>query len=188
MAGIILASSSPRRKEILEKMGLKFDIIPSDYEEKWENLDFSYEKIEEMACNKAQAVADKLSSPLSLVLGADTVVVLNGKILTKPKDENDALFMLKSLSGKRHSVVTSICLINSKNGNKRVISTTSYVEFNELPDTLIANYVQKYKPFDKAGAYGIQELPEGFVKSIEGSFENIIGLCPQAVEKIINEF
>lgn len=186
MKRIILASSSPRRREIFEKMGLEFEIIPSDYEEVWENLAFSYEKVEEMACNKAQAVADKL--PDSLVLGADTVVVLDGKILTKPKDDLDAVKMLQSLSGKKHSVVTSICLINSKSGNKKTMSTTSFVEFKKLSHQQIKDYIEKYKPLDKAGAYGIQELPEGFVETIEGSFENIIGLCPQTVEEIFGYF
>ncbi len=184
---IILASSSPRRKEILEKMKLDFEIIPSDYEEILENFDFTYEKIENLAYKKAKTVADKVSSE-ALILGADTVVVLNKKILTKPQDDNEAFDMLKSLSGKKHFVVTSICIIDTLNSIKKISSTTSYVEFHILEEVLIKNYIQKYKPFDKAGAYGIQELPEGFIKNIEGSFENIIGLCPLAVNNLIQIF
>lgn len=191
MQKIILASSSPRRKEILEKMGLEFEIIPSDYEEVWENLDFSYEKVEDMAFNKAMAVLKKHHSLLtihhSLILSADTVVVLDNKILTKPKDKPHALIMLKSLSAKKHSVVTSVCLINLENMCKIVKSETSYVEFNELSQTQIIDYIEKFKPIDKAGAYGIQELPQGFIKSVEGSYENIIGLCPQVVSQLIND-
>lgn len=190
---IILASSSPRRRDILEKMGLEFEIIPSDYEEYLETLDFSYEKIEDLAFNKAKSVLEKINSSqstthCSLILSADTVVVLDGKILGKPKNEIDAFEMIKNLSRKKHSVVTSICVINSKTSSHKVISTTSYVEFENLSDEQIKNYIEKFKPLDKAGSYGIQELPEGFVKNIEGSFENIIGLCPKSVNKIFNKF
>lgn len=184
---IVLASSSPRRKKILENMGLKFQIIPSDFEEFLESLDFSYEKIEELAYNKASAVLDEVSD-LALVLSADTVVVLENKILGKPQNETEAVEMLSMLSGKRHFVVTSICVINSQDFKKKILSTTSFVEFETLSDELIKAYVQQCKPLDKAGAYGIQELPDGFVKSVEGSFENIIGLCPNAVTTILNQF
>lgn len=184
---LILASSSPRRKEILKKMGLEFVIIPSDYEELLESSDFSYEKIEHLAYKKAEAVL-KTTSKSSLILSADTVVILDGEILGKPKNKNDAIEMLQRLSGKKHSVVTSICVVNSLSLKKQVISETSYVEFQNLSRELILNYIENYKPFDKAGSYGIQELPEGFIKNIEGSFENIIGLCPKAVEKILNDF
>lgn len=188
---LILASSSPRRKEILEKMGLEFEIIPSDYEEIFENFDFTYEKIEELAYNKAKSVLDIISLfpfSSSLILGADTVVVLDGKILGKPEDEAKAVSMLKQLSDKRHSVVTSVCIIDSENLKKKMLSTTSFVEFKILDNDLIRNYVENYKPLDKAGSYGIQELPEGFVNNIEGSFENIIGLCSCAVREILKEF
>lgn len=190
MKKFILASSSPRRRQILENMGLEFEVIPSDYEEILEDTGFSYEKIEELAYNKAKSVADKISSLFtlhsSLIIGADTVVVLDDKILGKPKDKQDAFAMLKTLSGRRHFVVTSICVIEGKTKEKKQLSTTSYVEFEELSDELIRDYIEQFKPFDKAGAYGIQELPKGFVKKVEGSFENIIGLCPLAVNKLLN--
>lgn len=182
---IILASASPRRKQILGEMGLDFEIIPSDYEEILDNLDFSYEKIEDLAYNKAKSIQEKVENE-HLILSADTVVVLDNKILGKPAGKQDAVCMLTSLSGKKHSVVTSICVI--KNGTKKVLSTTSYVEFERLSDDLILNYIENYKPFDKAGSYGIQELPDGFVKAIEGSFYNIIGLCPNAVKEILSLF
>jgi septum formation protein len=191
---IILASSSPRRRDILEKMGLEFEIIPSDYEEIFENFDFTYEKIEELAYNKAISVLDKLKnhSPFtihhSLILGADTVVVLNEKIMGKPKNETEAMEMLRLLSGNRHSVVTSICVIDSTNYQKKILSTTSFVQFNVLSEDLIKSYISDYKPFDKAGSYGIQELPEGFIAGVAGSFENIIGLCSDAVEKVLKAF
>lgn len=184
---LILASTSPRRRHILEKMGLDFEIIPSDYEEVLENNIFSYEKIENLAYNKAKSVAiSKDFSQCSIILSADTVVVLDNTILGKPQDKQDAVCMLTNLSGKKHSVVTSICAISSN--NKKILSTTSYVEFEELSEEKIINYVETFNPLDKAGSYGIQELPKGFVKSVEGSFENIIGLCPKAVEELLKEF
>lgn len=205
---LILASSSPRRKEILDKMNLEFEIVQSDYIENLENSKFSYEKIEELAFNKGKAVFDKLrnaqlSTERLLILSADTVVVvvgkcfnafdceqnlLKGKILGKPKNEEDAFKMLKILSGKKHAVVTSVCVIDLQTAKRNILSTTSYVEFEELSDELIKDYIIKFKPLDKAGAYGIQELPNGFVKNIEGSFENIVGLCPKTVEKILKGF
>jgi len=185
-AKIILASSSPRRKQILENMGLSFEIIPSDYEENLDSNEFSYEKIEDFACKKAGAVLDKVDKN-SLIIGADTIVVLENEVLGKPQDEKEALNMLTRLSGKRHFVVTSVCVLRTKDLKKLVKSTTSFVEFEKLRPDMIESYVQKYGPLDKAGAYGIQELPEGFVKSIEGSFENIIGLCPEAVKDLLNE-
>lgn len=184
---LILASSSPRRKDILEKLGLKFEVIPSDYEEFLDNFNFTYEKIENLAYYKAETVLKKINMP-ALIIGADTVVILNGEILGKPKNQGDAETMLKQLSGKMHSVVTSICIIDSISAEKKSLSTTSFVEFKNLSDDLIVNYVEKYKPLDKAGSYGIQELPEGFIEQIEGSFENIIGLCPLALKKLLSEF
>lgn len=184
---IILASSSPRRKQILENIELDFEIIPSDYEEVLESNVFSYKKIENLAYNKAKAVLLKIKSP-SLIIGADTVVVLENEILGKPKSEDEAVKMLSMLSDNKHFVVTSVCVINSLNFKKEILSTTSYVEFENLSNELIESYVKNYKPLDKAGAYGIQELPEGFVKSVEGSFENIIGLCPRAVLSLLDKF
>lgn len=188
---IILASSSPRRKKILEDLNLDFEVIPSDYDESLESTDFEYKKIEELAYQKAKSVFDSLfpfTSNHFLILSADTVVILDKKILGKPRDKEDAISMLHSLSGRKHSVVTSLCLIDTETRNKNILSTTSFVEFNILSEEQIKNYVEQYKPFDKAGSYGIQELPEGFVSSLQGSLENVIGLCPLAVQEILADF
>lgn len=187
MKSIILASSSPRRKELIKTLNIDFKIIPSSYVEKIDNDIFSYEKIEKLAYNKALAVAKSIRED-ALVIGADTVVVLDNKILGKPKDKNEAYSMLKSLSGREHFVVTSICVIESVSLRKKVVSTTSYVEFEDLSDEMIKSYIEIFNPLDKAGAYGIQELPQGFVKHIGGSFENIIGLCPKALNKALTVF
>jgi len=191
MKKIVLASSSQRRKDILTTAGIEFEIIPSSFEEVLENLDFSYEKIENLAFCKAREVVSKLNYSVDcsiLVIGADTVVVFEGQIFGKPKDEFEAVNMLKTLSGKIHSVVTSICVINCQTQENRFLSTTSYVEFENLSDEMINFYVQNYKPLDKAGSYGIQELPDGFVKNIDGSLENIIGLCSSALTEVLNSF
>lgn len=189
---IILASSSPRRKEILEQMGLEFEIIPSTYDESLDNFEFSYEKIENLAYNKAKAVFDEIQSESgmkkdSLIVGADTVVVLENQILLKPESKDDAINMLKSLSGKKHFVVTSICVIDSNTQKNKISSVTSYVEFEALDNGLIIDYINKYQPLDKAGSYGIQELPEGFVSNVAGSFDNIVGLCPKTLDKMLSE-
>lgn len=187
MKKLILASNSPRRKEIFGKLYTDFEVIPSSYDEVMENHDFTYEKIENLAYNKALAVAKQVEVS-AIVVGADTVVVLDNSILGKPKDREEAFKMLKMLSGREHFVVTSICAIDTDNMRKKVTSTTSYVEFEELSYELINYYLDEFKPFDKAGSYGIQELPQGFVKNVRGSFENIVGLCPKALEKTLSVF
>ncbi len=177
----ILASSSPRRAEILKDKYV-FEIVPSPYEEIHATTVFSYEYVENLAYNKAKAVVPLVKGDCNII-GADTVVVLDGKILEKPHNSEDAKRMLKSLSGREHQVVTSIALINTITGRHVIKSTTSKVIFNNLTDKMIDFYVNNFKPLDKAGAYGIQELPAGYVKSYSGNLENIIGICPKALEE-----
>ena len=185
MGKIILASSSPRRAEILTDY--KLDIIPSPYVEEHTKTDFSYAYVEGLAFNKARAVVPILKEP-AIVVGADTVVVLDNEILEKPKDKEDAFNMLKKLSGKTHKVVTSIAMINSENDEYRINSTTSLVTFNELSDEQIHSYIDKFKPLDKAGSYGIQELPEGFLKKLDGDLENVIGISSKAFQQMLIGF
>lgn len=186
MGKIILASSSPRRADILKQHNIKFEVIPSPYQEDHTVTDFSYSFIENLAYNKAKAVVPLLTAP-SVVIGADTVVVLDGKILGKPKDYKEAFEMLRKLSGRRHEVVTSIAVINTEKLIEKVCSVTSKVEFEELTDEQIEFYINNYKPYDKAGSYGIQEMPEGYIKSYEGSLENIIGLCPLTLKEMLKQ-
>ena len=185
MGKMILASSSPRRAEILKDY--KLEIIPSPYVENHTKTAFSYDYAENLAYNKAKAVADKIKEP-ALVIGADTVVVLNNEILEKPEDERDAFLMLKKLSGKTHKVVTSIVIINTQTGICRKNSTTSSVTFENLTDEMIKSYIENYKPLDKAGSYGIQEMPKGYIKSVEGDFENIIGISSKAFQQLLKSF
>ncbi len=181
---IVLASSSPRRADIMTKMKVKFEIIPSPYIEDHTTTVFSYEFIENLAYNKAKAVIPLLSEP-AIIVGADTVVVLDGEILGKPQGRQGAFEMLKRLSGKTHFVVTSIIVIDSQTGEYKKNSTTSHVTFENLTDEMIWDYVDNFKPFDKAGSYGIQEMPAGYIKSYTGDLENIIGLSSKALLELL---
>ena len=186
MGKIILASSSPRRQDLLKKAKYNFEIIPSPYIEDHTRTDFSYEFIEKLAENKVLAVIPLAPKP-AVIIGADTVVVLDNKILGKPQGREGAFEMLKKLSGKTHSVVTSIAVANS--ATKQIIkkSTTSYVTFEKLSDKQIKEYIDNFNPVDKAGSYGIQEMPPGYIKSYSGSLENIIGLDTSVLKSLIEE-
>lgn len=186
MAGkIILASSSPRRADILKKLNIGFEIIPSPYVEDHTRTVFSYDFIENLAYNKAKAVVPLIKEP-SIIIGADTVVVLDNEILGKPGSYEGAFKMLKRLSGKTHLVVTSIVVINTQTNEVKKNSTTSEVTFENLSDEQIKYYIDNYKPFDKAGSYGIQEMPEGYIKSYTGDLENIIGISSKSLLKLLN--
>lgn len=205
MIKLVLASNSPRRKKILSDMKLQFEVIPSNYDEKIEDDTFSYEKIEDIATQKCLDVVRRLSandeSPLTpnpspagrgeqvnaIVLAADTVVVLHNKVLGKPHTKDNAYKMLQELSGNTHMVVTSICAVNTKTNRAATLSTTSYVRFTEWTEDMIHSYVDKFAPLDKAGSYGIQELPPNYIDKFEGSFENIVGLSPESVTAVLNQ-
>lgn len=184
MGKIILASSSPRRRDILKQNHYEFEIVPSPYVENHTKTDFSYEFIEELASNKALAVLPLVKEPCTII-GADTVVVLDNKILGKPHGEKGAIEMLQKLSGGKHQVVTAIAVVKAPSGELKCTAVTSDVEFEKLTDEQIEFYVKNFKPFDKAGSYGIQEMPDGYIKSYSGSLENIIGLCPEALAKLL---
>lgn len=184
MGKIILASSSPRRRDILRQNNYNFEIVPSPYIEDHTTTDFSYEFIESLASNKALAVVPLVKEACTII-GADTVVVLDNIILGKPDGKKGAVEMLKKLSGRKHQVVTSIAVVNSETKELKKTSVTSEVEFAKLTDEQIEFYVENFKPFDKAGSYGIQEMPDGYIKSYSGSLENIIGLCPRALAKLL---
>lgn len=187
MGKIILGSSSPRRADILKKLKLDYEIIPSGYEEPHNQTDFSYAYVESLAYNKALDVAKKIDGE-ALVIGADTIVVADNKILGKPKDIQDAYDTLNLLSAKTHFVVTSIAIIKSNTFEYKIESATTFVTFKALTDEQIKYYVDNYKPFDKAGSYGIQELPEGFVENIEGDLDNVIGLPSEVLLKLLDQF
>ncbi|HZJ77231.1 MAG TPA: Maf family protein [Clostridia bacterium] len=169
---IILASASPRRKEILENAGLEFSVCVAEIDETVEE-NLSAEKTAiKLAEKKASTVAK--SYPNHIVLGVDTVVAVEDKILGKPKSEEDAVSMLKTLSGREHFVCTGVCII-SKTTKKSFCQKTK-VKFYNLTDEEIREYVKTGEPMDKAGAYGIQGKGCVFVQGIEGDYFNVVGL------------
>lgn len=182
MAGLILASGSPRRRELLGIAGLEFEVIVADIEEKIPEGATPQEAVMSLAMQKAEAVA--VQYPESTVIGADTVVVCDGKILGKPKDESDAFDMLKSLSGRIHTVCTGAAIIRGSE-TKNFCEVTE-VEFHELTDDEIRAYVKTGEPMDKAGAYGIQGKGCVLVKRINGDYFNVVGLPVSRVYRELN--
>ena len=172
---LVLASSSPRRQELLERAGFEFEVCSSGAEE----VPRGGESAEDFACRaareKALAVAG-LSRPDSLVLGADTVVLIDGLILGKPSDPEDASRMLRMLSGSTHRVVTGVCLVQAPGEILAVAHETTTVKFRDLEEAEILDYVASGEPMDKAGAYAIQGLASRFVTRIEGCYFNVVGL------------
>lgn len=184
---IILASNSPRRKELLARLDLDFEVkvvdgVSESYPAEMPVMDIA----EYIAAEKAAAYKDMLGCG-NLVITADTVVVVGGKVLGKPEDLEDAKRMLRRLSGKTHHVVTGVCLTTET--RQRRFSVVTDVVFKELSDDEINYYVEKYKPLDKAGAYGIQEWI-GYigVTSITGSFFNVMGLPVQRIYEELLKF
>lgn len=171
MKHIILASASPRRKEILELADLKFDVMPSDAQEITTKT-APNEVVMELASIKAKDIYKK-SEKQSMVVGADTVVAYQGQILGKPADEADAKRMLTMLSGQTHEVYTGVCVI--EDGKTKTFYEETKVTFYEISDEQIDRYIKTGEPMDKAGSYGIQGKAAVFIKGIEGDYHNVVG-------------
>lgn len=180
---MILASKSPRRKEILAQLGFQLQIKSKDIEEISDKVEI-VEQIKYISLKKVMAVA--VENPKEFVVGADTVVVIDGKILGKPKSEMDAEKMLKSLSGKSHEVITAYTLINLEKNIKITNSVESTVYFKQISDEEIEWYIKSGEPMDKAGAYGIQGLGSIFVDKIDGDFFAIMGFPINHFIKTLN--
>ncbi len=176
MEKIILASGSPRRKQLLELAEISFEIIVSDVDETFPDEISTEQAAMHIAENKAVAVQRSLGNgDEQTIIAADTVVVLNDEILGKPVDREDAIKILKKLSGKTHKVITGVCILSTS--CKIIFSEETEVEFNALSKKQIEYYVDNYKPYDKAGAYAIQEwIGVIGIKSIKGDFYNVMGL------------
>lgn len=170
---IVLASKSARRKEILTHLGLSPKIIVSDADESVDKILTPELFTEEISLRKAQAVLPSVSGG-QLVIASDTVVAKDSVIFGKPKDEKDAFDMLSALSGSIHKVVSGIAL--SLDGKTVVSHDVTYVTFKELKEEEIRRYVASGEPFDKAGAYGIQDRASVFVEKIDGDYFNVVGL------------
>ena len=193
---IILGSASPRRRELLAQIGADFEVRVSNKEEVYHS-NVPEEIVKELALMKAENVAEELveENPAgavksTVVIGADTIVVLDGKILGKPADEADAVRMLSSLQGRRHDVYTGVAVLDyDENGEKRVynypVGTAVYV--NEMTEEEIRAYVETKDPLDKAGAYGIQGRFAAHIDRIEGDYYNVVGLPVSRVYRTLRE-
>ena len=177
MGKILLASASPRRKEILQKAGVRFSVSVSQ-EEETITKSAPDEVVEELAGKKAYAVLKQNQEEGILVIGADTVVSLDGEILGKPKDEDEAVSVLMRLQGRTHEVYTGVAALRMENGEikEHVFSECTKVEFYPVSRKEIEDYVATREPMDKAGSYGIQGAFSAYVKGIRGDYYNVVGL------------
>ena len=177
MRKIILASASPRRKELLEQIGLSFQIEPARGEEHITSI-IPREVVEELSFQKAMEVAELHKEEDALILGADTIVVYEDKIMGKPADEEEAMEMLRKLSGKTHCVFTGVTAVLWENQKKtvRTFSEKTEVTFYPMSEEEIMFYVKTKEPMDKAGAYGIQGIGAKFIQAIHGDYNNVVGL------------
>ncbi len=184
---LVLASNSPRRKELLSGLGLTFEVrVLSGIDESYPSgLDISAIPLY-IASQKAAAYLPTMEDD-ELLITADTIVSLDGEVLEKPVDKEDAKRILRKLSGKEHQVITGVCLISRC--KRKDLTVTSTVRFGTLSDEEISYYIERYQPYDKAGAYGIQEwIGYVAVESIDGSFYNVMGLPVQRVYQELKHF
>jgi septum formation protein len=182
---VILASNSPRRKELLSQVGVSFEVIPYGFEEQL--IELAPEKlVEHFAYMKAKDVAEAVSGE-ALVIGSDTIVCLD-EIMGKPKDREDAFNMLKKLSGKQHHVLSGLCIINTVSGESQIEHESTKVRMKELSDAEITAYINTGEPIDKAGAYAIQGMGSLFVEGIEGDYFNVVGLPLFRLGKMMERF
>jgi septum formation protein len=181
---LVLASSSPRRQELLRNAGIPFTVQPADIDETPRAAESAQACAERLAREKALAV--QREHPDDFVLGADTVVVLNGLMLGKPRDDADAERMLRLLSGKTHAVITGVCLAGP-DAFELTTSETTLVTMCEISAAEIHAYISTREPMDKAGAYAIQGIASRWIPSIEGDYSNVVGLPVARVYSLLRE-
>lgn len=177
---IILASNSPRRRELLAGLDLEFEVrVIKGIDESYPTTLAPHDVAQYIAARKADAYVESLAEN-DLVITADTVVIVDGDILGKPHDKAEAHHMLRSISGRTHQVVTGVCIVTCD--KRREFSVTTDVTFREITDAEIDYYIERYRPFDKAGAYGIQEwIGYVGVTALHGSYYNVMGLPVQRI-------
>ena len=175
---LILASSSPRRAEVLRNAGLVFQVRPADVDETRLPQEAAEDYVRRVAQAKASVVAEQVraAGERAIVIAADTIVLAEGQILGKPKDADDARRMLQLFSGKIHQVLTALCVINIATGKEALHVEKTRVQFLKMSEEEIERYIQTGEPFDKAGAYGIQGIAGRFATRIEGCYFNVLGL------------
>jgi len=183
MSKLILASSSPRRRELLAQAGYVFEVVPADIDETRRIDEEPSAYVARLALEKAQAIHARNRD--AIVLGADTTVVLNGEVLNKPKDIDEAACMLRALSGCTHQVHTGIAVVTSK-AQRSHVETTNVV-FAPIPEEELAIYLTTGDSLDKAGAYGIQGYAARWIPRIEGDFFNVMGLPLAAMVRLLNQ-
>lgn len=189
MKQLVLASESPRRRELLAGLGVSFSVIPSRIRESKISSDDPGILVEELARRKAEAVAAGLASDQeSLIIGADTIVMLDGIVLGKPKDEADAATMLQHLSGRWHQVFTGVAVTEPASGRTLYSHEITAVKFRSLGPLEIAAYVATKEPLDKAGAYGIQGKGALLVERIDGCYFNVVGLPLVKLAELLARF
>jgi septum formation protein len=183
---IILASRSPRRQQLLRELGLKFDVVVRDFNETYPDSLRAEEIAEYLSSIKAENFRGEISDN-EIVITADTIVWCNGRVLGKPENHNDARNMIRQLSGVTHEVITGVTLFSLK--KKNTFSESTKVTFEKLTNSEIDFYIEHYKPYDKAGAYGIQEwIGVAACSRIEGSYFNVVGLPVQKLYRELKEF
>lgn len=181
---LILASGSPRRRELLARMGYTFEILVPDVDEHVNGP--AREVVGVLSLRKAEAAAEQLSD--GIVIASDTLVSLNGEALGKPADAADARRMLRELSGNTHEVFTGVTLIDAATGRAESRVVRTGVRFRTLGDEEISAYIRTGEPMDKAGAYAIQGGAHGFVEALDGSYENVIGFPVEDVRELLEKF
>ncbi|SEM67289.1 nucleoside triphosphate pyrophosphatase [Paenibacillus sp. OV219] len=190
---LVLASSSPRRQELVASLGLSLPvlILSSDADESTPQNWSPAMIVEQLGLRKARASAELLSSEAnksSLIIGADTIVVLDGKVLGKPSDKNDAIRMLTALEGRQHEVYTGVALIEPATSCELVYHRMTRVTMKQLGEERIRRYVDSGEPLDKAGSYGIQGLGATMVERIDGCYFNVVGLPLSLLSDMLDEF
>jgi septum formation protein len=186
MRKIILASKSPRRKQLLENIGLKFNVVPSNINEALVLISSPKKYAETLSLLKAKKVAEKFND--AIIIGADSIVIFKGEIIGKPISLKNAKEILRKLSGQKHMVITGFTVLDSRTNKSKTSSVLSYVTFKRLSEEEINNYVKTGKLTDKAGAYAVQEKAAAFIEKIEGDFFNVVGLPIFALCKTLQEF
>lgn len=186
MKKIILASQSPRRKELLELLNIPFVVHPSNIEEVVNEESYPFQVVESLALQKANDVASNYHN--GIIIGTDTIVVYEHNILGKPKDENDAFEMLKLLQGQAHEVYSGLAIIDADTGKSIVSHRVTKVFMYPLSDDDIVFYLNTKEPLDKAGSYGIQGVGSIFIEKIEGDYFNVVGLPLSLLRKQLLEF
>lgn len=186
MKKIILASSSPRRKELLKKLGIPFEVVTSQFEELMDSTIDSHSLAKKLSFGKAQAVASYYKN--SIIIAADTFIVCNGELMGKAHTEAEARKMLNKLSGQAHLVVTSFTVIDTQNNKIVTKSEESKVYIKKLRKREIEEYIKSKEPLEKAGAYAIQGLGGKLIEKYKGDYNNIVGLPIKSLAKVLKDF